>query len=84
MKRPGADLFNKIRKEMAALQQVVTVSQPKLSPASSQRAVRNVSDDKVLEVARLSTGGVSEENNYVEIKQVEESPKLIGGPFTSG
>lgn len=69
---------------MAALQQVVTVSQPKLSPASSQRAVSNVSDDKVLEVVRLSTGGVSEEDNYVGIEQVEESPKLICGPFTSG
>lgn len=69
---------------MTALQQVVAVSQPQLSAASSQGPVRSVRDYKVLEVVRGFTGGVSEEDNYVEAKGGEENPKLICAPFTSG
>lgn len=57
------------------------MSQPKLSSASSQRALRDVSDYEVLEVVRLFTEGLSEEDNYVETKQGEESFKLICAPF---
>lgn len=68
---------------MSALQQVVPVC-PKLSSASSKRAVRNVSDYEVLQGVRWFTGGVSEEDNYGEAKGGEESPKLICAPFTWG